>query len=97
MIAPETVRAASQMPNVYGLKDSSGNADYFAKVKSVMADRPDFALLVGVEEILAEMVARGAHGGVCGGANLYPRLYVDLYMRLRCGVMSNASAHYKAR
>jgi 4-hydroxy-tetrahydrodipicolinate synthase len=32
-----------------------------------------------VEEILAEMVARGAHGGVCGGANLYPRLYADLY------------------
>ena len=44
-----------------------------------MADRPDFALLVGVEEILAEMTARGAHGGVCGGANLYPRLYVDLF------------------
>ena len=79
MIAPETVRAASQMPNVVGLKDSSGSGDYFAKVQMLMADRPDFALLVGVEEILAEMTARGAHGGVCGGANLYPRLYVDLF------------------
>jgi len=79
MIAPETVFAAAKMPNVYGLKDSSGNVDYFIRVQSLMADRPDFALLVGVEEILAEMVARGAHGGVCGGANLYPRLYVDLF------------------
>jgi 4-hydroxy-tetrahydrodipicolinate synthase len=78
-IAPETVRAAAQMPNVYGLKDSSGDVDYFATVQSLMADRPDFSLLVGVEEILAEMAARGAHGGVCGGANLYPRLYVDLF------------------
>ena len=33
MIAPETVRAASQMPNVFGLKDSSGSRDYFAKVQ----------------------------------------------------------------
>jgi 4-hydroxy-tetrahydrodipicolinate synthase len=79
MIAPETVLAAAQMPNVYGLKDSSGDVDYFARVQSLLADRPDFALLAGVEEILAEMVVRGAHGGVCGGANLYPRLYVDLF------------------
>ncbi len=27
MITPETVRVAAQMPAVYGLKDSSGNAD----------------------------------------------------------------------
>ena len=79
MIAPETVRAAAQMPNVYGLKDSSGDAEYFTAVRELLADRPDFALLVGVEEMLAEMVPQGAHGGVCGGANLHPRLYVDLY------------------
>ena len=78
-IAPETVRAASQLPNVYGLKDSSGNVAYFTAVQSLMSDRPDFALLAGIEELLAEMVALGAHGGVCGGANLYPRLYVDLF------------------
>jgi dihydrodipicolinate synthase/N-acetylneuraminate lyase len=78
-IAPETVRAASQMPNVYGLKDSSGSLEYFVAVKSLMADSPDFALLAGVEEMLAEMIPLGAHGGVCGGANLNPRLYVDLF------------------
>ena len=78
-IAPETVRAASQLPKVYGLKDSSGNVAYFTAVQALMADRPDFAILAGVEEILAELVAQGAHGGVCGGANLYPRLYVDLF------------------
>ena len=80
MISADTVRAAAQMPNVYGLKDSSGNREYFAQVREAMADRPDFALLVGVEEILSEMVIEhGAHGGICGGANLHPRLYVDLY------------------
>ena len=79
MIAPETVRAAAGLPNVCGLKDSSGDRDYFARVQAILSGRQDFALLVGVEEILAEMVALGAHGGVCGGANIYPRLYVELY------------------
>jgi dihydrodipicolinate synthase/N-acetylneuraminate lyase len=79
VIAPDTVRAAASLPNVFGLKDSSGDRDYFRSCQKAVEAFPDFALLVGVEEILAEMVAEGAHGGVCGGSNLYPALYVDLY------------------
>jgi 4-hydroxy-tetrahydrodipicolinate synthase len=79
-IAPETIKAAAHLPNVYGLKDSSGDRVYFRACKKAIAGHPEFALLGGVEEILAELIAReGAHGGVCGGANLYPRLYVGLY------------------
>jgi len=78
-ISPETVKVAAGMPNVYGLKDSSGDRTYFRACREAAAARPDFALLGGVEEILAELVGEGAHGGVCGGANLFPRLYVQLY------------------
>jgi len=79
-IAPETVAAAADLPNVIGLKDSSGDRAYFRRCREAVAGRPEFALLGGVEEILAELVIEeGAHGGVCGGANLYPRLYADLY------------------
>jgi dihydrodipicolinate synthase/N-acetylneuraminate lyase len=38
---------------------------------------------MGPEQLLAEAVLQGAHGGVCGGANLLPRLYVDLYEAAR--------------
>lgn len=76
---PETVRAALEIPNVVGMKDSSAQMIYFHKLRRVIADRPDFSLLVGPEELLGESVLLGAHGGVCGGANLFPRLYVDLY------------------
>lgn len=80
MVEPETVRAAAELPMIYGLKDSSGNRDYVHQVKQIMSDKPDFAVLVGIEEILAEMVVKeGVHGGVCGGANLHPRLYVDIF------------------
>jgi dihydrodipicolinate synthase/N-acetylneuraminate lyase len=78
-ISPETVKLAAGIPNIYGLKDSSGDRAYFRACKAAVAGRPDFALLGGVEEILAELVGEGAHGGVCGGANLFPRLYVQLY------------------
>jgi 4-hydroxy-tetrahydrodipicolinate synthase len=79
VISPETVRIAATLPNIYGLKDSSGDRSYFRACASAVAGQPDFALLAGVEEVLAEMVGEGAHGGVCGGANLFPELYVQLY------------------
>ena len=44
-----------------------------------MKDNPDFSMLVGPEEIMAESVLLGAHGGVNGGANMFPELYVSLY------------------
>jgi 4-hydroxy-tetrahydrodipicolinate synthase len=80
---PETVRAAADMPGIVGLKDSSANMIYFHQVQYLLEDRPNFTLLMGPEELLAEAVLLGAHGGVCGGANLLPRLYVDLYEAAR--------------
>jgi len=76
---PQTVRAAADIRGVVGLKDSSGNMSYFHQLQSQLRDHPDFSLLMGPEELLAEAVLLGAHGGVCGGANLIPKLYVDLY------------------
>lgn len=76
---PDIVKAAAEMPAIVGLKDSSANMMYFRTLQSVMESRPGFSLLMGPETLLAETVLLGGHGGVCGGANLLPRLYVDLY------------------
>ncbi len=75
----ETLRRAIDIPNIVGLKDSSAQMIYFHKLRELVADRPDFSILVGPEELLGESVLFGGHGGVCGGANLFPRLYVELY------------------
>lgn len=74
-----TVQALSQHPNIIGLKDSSGNAVYFNAVLHALKDRPSFSLLVGPEEMMASSVLIGANGGVSGGANMFPKLYVDLF------------------
>jgi len=82
----ETVAHAMGMENVVGLKDSSGDLSYFRKIqRRAMERRPDWSLLVGPEEILAETVLLGGHGGVNGGANLHPKLYVDLYKAAMAG------------
>lgn len=89
---PETVRAALDISGIVGLKDSSGDMVYFHRLQSLLKDRPDFTLLMGPEELLAEAIFLGAHGGVCGGANLVPQLYVDLYNAARSRDLSAAGA-----
>lgn len=75
----DSVERLLALPNIVSMKDSSGDLVYFHKVRQMIARRPGFSLLCGPEELLAETVLLGAQGGVCGGANIAPRLYVDLY------------------
>ncbi|MFO7658904.1 MAG: dihydrodipicolinate synthase family protein [Bacteroidales bacterium] len=79
VLEPGTVKSIAENSKIVGLKDSSGNAVYFSQLQHVMKDHPFFSLFVGPEEITAELVLMGADGGVNGGANMFPRLYVDLY------------------
>jgi len=76
----DVVKWALDQEKIIGLKDSSGDLTYFKKMVKLGAEkRPDWPFLIGPEELLAEAVLAGGHGGVSGGANLHPRLYVDLY------------------
>ena len=85
--APDTVARLAQMPQVVGLKDSSANAVYFQSVAYAVCQsgRKDFAMLCGPEEITGECVLMGGHGGVNGGANMFPELYVAMYNAARSG------------
>jgi len=80
VFSPETVRAAATIPGIIGMKDSSANLAYFNQVCHLLKEsRPDFTFMVGPEELLSEFVLMGGHGGVTGGANMFPKLYVELY------------------
>jgi dihydrodipicolinate synthase/N-acetylneuraminate lyase len=89
---PETVRRAADFPNVVGLKDSTGDLNYLDKTVALLHDRPDFGILIGPEEILLEGMKRGAIGGVCGGSNLNPKLFVALYDAIVRGDWKQAEA-----
>lgn len=85
-IERETLEALIERENVIGLKDSSGDLDVPRDALALAAEkRPGWPVLTGPEHLLAEAVALGASGGVTGGANLAPRLFVDLYEAARAG------------
>jgi 4-hydroxy-tetrahydrodipicolinate synthase len=81
----ETVRWAMDQARIIGLKDSSGNMTYYNEAIDLLPLRPDWTLLMGPEELVGQSVLMGGHGGVNGGANLFPKLYVALYEAARQG------------
>jgi 4-hydroxy-tetrahydrodipicolinate synthase len=78
-ITVETLVKASEINGIVGFKDSSGNMIRYHEYITAMRDKPEFSLLIGPEELLGESVLFGGHGGVAGGANINPKLFVDMY------------------
>lgn len=88
----DTIRRALELGNIAGIKDSSGDMRYFNQLLGLVSHREDCSLLIGAEERLEEAVRSGADGGVCGGANMFPRLYSDLFEAARKGDSSLAQS-----
>lgn len=91
-LGPAVIRRALDIPAIVGLKDSSGQMVYFHAIHRLRRERADWTLLVGPEELLAEAVLLGGDGGVSGGANLCPRLYVELFEAARHGDLERTAA-----
>jgi 4-hydroxy-tetrahydrodipicolinate synthase len=62
-----------------GIKDSSGDLLYFYTLIEAFKDTPDFSVISGTEIFLPETIRNGGHGAVAGGANMFPKLFVDFY------------------
>ena len=75
----DTLCKASEIDNIVGFKDSGGNMIKYHEYICAMQDKPEFSMLIGPEELLGESVIFGGHGGVSGGANIKPRLFVNMY------------------
>ena len=87
-IGVETLLRASEIDGIVGFKDSSCNMIRFHEYILAMKGNPAFSLLIGPEELLAESVLFGGHGGIPGGANIFPELYVDMYNAAKEGDIS---------
>lgn len=81
----ETIRRALEIANVVGLKDSSGDFQYFLDVLEIIGPRKDWSLLVGSESLLGAAIRKGAQGCVAGGANVWPHMFVDAYRAAAAG------------
>lgn len=75
----DTLRRLAEIGTILGVKDSSGDLEYFAGLVALRKVRPDWSILVGPEHLLCAAVQLGGDGGVCGGSNVLPRLFADCY------------------
>lgn len=80
---PETLRQLTHLEKIIGLKDSSADLVYYSKLIELKRERPDWSVLVGPEHLLMETLLRGGDGGVNGGANFHPSLFVNLYHAIK--------------
>jgi 4-hydroxy-tetrahydrodipicolinate synthase len=72
---PETLARLAALPGVCGIKDSGGDLTKLARTRALL---PEIPILWGPEEIQLDAMRAGATGGVNGGANLFPELFVGL-------------------
>ncbi len=78
------VRLLESEPNLVGIKDSSGDREVLASLKSIRGNR-DWTLLVGDDALLLEGLFAGWDGGVSGGACVCPEVIVGLHRSFRSG------------
>jgi 4-hydroxy-tetrahydrodipicolinate synthase len=89
----ETLARLAEQPRIIGLKDSGGDLDYFQRALALRdARRPDWSIFIGPEALLPDALSLGADGGVAGGANIYPRLFVDCHRAFRTGDHARVAA-----
>jgi 2-dehydro-3-deoxy-D-pentonate aldolase len=74
----ETVKKAKELGAI-GIKDSSGDMAYLFNLIREFKDSPEFSIIAGTELFLPDAILNGGHGSIAGGANIFPRLFVDLY------------------
>jgi 4-hydroxy-tetrahydrodipicolinate synthase len=80
----DTVRCVSHLKGIAGVKDSSGDLEYFRQLTDLArAERPDWEVFMGPEHLLVDAIRRGAHGGVNGGGQIDPQMLVGLYEAAR--------------
>jgi 4-hydroxy-2-oxoglutarate aldolase len=87
-VEPSTIGKLSHIPNVVGLKESSGDIRF---VRAVLRQvRPGFRVLVGSPLILYLALRAGAVGAVLGQATFAPELCVGLYQAFLQGKIKRA-------
>jgi dihydrodipicolinate synthase/N-acetylneuraminate lyase len=81
----DTLRRLAGLEKIVGLKDSSGDLSYFQQALSLKTLRPDWSIMIGPEAMLAQATKLGGDGGVAGGANVFPSLFVRCFEAARAG------------
>lgn len=89
-ITPETVEKLSKIPNIVGVKDSSGDFENMLKYIEKTRYRKDFAVLSGNDSLILWCLLAGGRGGIAGCANVFPSTMASIYDTFVAGDLEKA-------
>jgi dihydrodipicolinate synthase/N-acetylneuraminate lyase len=90
-VTPAMVERLAHLPNIAGIKDSSGNmVNVMNLIEMTKKVNPDFKVLVGAEEIMLPALLMGARGGMTATAGIMPEFMVGIWNAYLCGNLTRA-------
>jgi 4-hydroxy-tetrahydrodipicolinate synthase len=84
------VEDLADIPNIVGLKDSSGNLTYTMEILEYAGDRIN--VLVGHDEVVLNALAGGVSGMILASAQVYPEIWQAVLAAVRDGDLGVARA-----
>jgi 4-hydroxy-tetrahydrodipicolinate synthase len=82
------VQDLADIPNIVGLKDSSGNLTYTMEILEYAGDRIN--VLIGHDEVVLNALAGGASGMILASAQVYPEVWQQVLAAVRRGDLDTA-------
>ena len=87
-INPALASRLGEISNLVGIKDSTWNFGHTMDLLRYAGDR--VAILTGYSEYLLPALVIGCRGGIMTGANVAPKLHVELYKAFQDGDLKKA-------
>lgn len=78
-VDPRTVAELAKIPNIVGVKDSTGDMTNTEEYIRLTRDIPNFCVLVGRDTLIYAGLCYGATGAIASCANIAPELPVEIY------------------
>ncbi len=89
-IDPDTVGRLAEIPNILGVKDSSGDLTNTLEYLRVVPER--FSVLMGRDTLIYSALILGAKGAVPATGNIAPQLLADIYNKFAKGDLAGSLA-----
>lgn len=86
-LPPQLVAELAQHPNIFGMKDSSGDLELLAGYVKAQSD--SFTVLTGNGSTFKQALALGARGGILAVSLFAPGLALDIFTAMREGSASS--------
>jgi len=84
----QMVEDLAQIPNIVGVKDSSGQLSFILAVLEKVRDKIN--VLCGHDEVVIAALAAGCSGAILASANIIPDVWVQIYNHVKNGELQKA-------